>query len=69
MTTRERARARRNNHHAVQYTEIWIIGTPEETTALVNAIRQCGRLIHASAPTYAGPDDFRHRRYLRLRHQ
>jgi hypothetical protein len=68
MTTRERAYARHTNRQAAHYTEVWIVGTPDETTALVNAMRHCGRLVYASAPSFAGPDDHRHRRYLKLRH-
>ncbi|WP_067504101.1 hypothetical protein [Actinoplanes sp. TFC3] len=69
MTTRERTQARNDNQKAAQYTELWIIGTPEETTALVHALRTSGRLVQATAPTIAGPHDPRHRRYLRLRNR
>ena len=69
MTTRERQRARHTNHQAAQYTELWIVGTPDEVAHLFRTLRRSGRLVYASAPTIAGPDDPRHRRYLRLRNQ
>ena len=67
MTTRERAYARHANRQAAQYTELWIIGTAAEVTHLYQTLRRSGQLVYASAPTLAGPDDPRHRRYLRLR--
>ena len=67
MTTTDRKQARHDNQRMAHFTEIWVIGTPEETTALVRAMRATGRLVCASAPSLAGPDDPRHRRYLRLR--
>ncbi|RKF25919.1 hypothetical protein [Micromonospora globbae] len=67
MTTRERAYARANNQRAAQYTELWIIGRPEDIAAMVQAASATGRLAFVSAPTPMGGDDTRHRRYLRLR--
>ncbi|MEV1143320.1 hypothetical protein [Micromonospora sp. NPDC049799] len=67
MTTRERTYARANNQKAAQYTELWIIGRPEDIAAMVQVASASGRLVFASAPTAMGGDDTRHRRYLRLR--
>ena len=67
MTTTDRKQARHDNQHAALFTELWIIGTPDEVTHLYRTLRQSGRLVYASAPSTAGPDDPRHRRYLRLR--
>ncbi|PZF90063.1 hypothetical protein [Micromonospora deserti] len=67
MTTRERAYARANNQKAAQYTELWIIGRPEDIAAMVQVASASGRLVFASTPTRMGGDDTRHRRYLRLR--
>lgn len=67
MTTHERARARANNQRANQYTEMWIVGNPEDLAVMIHAARITGRLVYVSAPHRMGGDDTRHRRYLRLR--
>ncbi|MEV5764831.1 hypothetical protein AB0L34_09690 [Micromonospora sp. NPDC052213] len=67
MTTRERAYARASNQRAAQYTEMWIVGSPEDLAVMLHAAAQTGRLVFVSAPHQMGPDDTRHRRYLRLR--
>ncbi|MEH1164628.1 hypothetical protein V6V47_04485 [Micromonospora sp. CPCC 205539] len=67
MTTRERAYAKANNQRAAQYTELWIIGRPEDIAAMVQVASASGRLVYLSPPTLMGGDDNRHRRYLRLR--
>ncbi|GAA4565014.1 hypothetical protein GCM10023176_12150 [Micromonospora coerulea] len=67
MTTRERTYARTNNQRATQYTELWIVGRPEDIAAMVQVASASGRLVYVSAPTPMGGDDTRHRRYLRLR--
>ncbi|MDM4720361.1 hypothetical protein QTQ03_12540 [Micromonospora sp. WMMA1363] len=67
MTTRERARVRANNQRAAQYTELWIVGRPEDIAAMIHAASATGRLVFVSAPHLMGGDDTRHRRYLRLR--
>ncbi|MFU8851255.1 hypothetical protein ACNAW0_09770 [Micromonospora sp. SL1-18] len=67
MTTRERTYARANNQRAAQYTEMWIVGSPEDLAAMIDAARSTGRLVYVSAPHQMGGDDTRHRRYLRLR--
>ncbi|MGW4499489.1 hypothetical protein ACWENR_12880 [Micromonospora sp. NPDC004336] len=69
MTTRERAYARASNQRAAQYTELWIVGTPEDLAVMLHAAAQTGRLVYVSAPHQMGPNDTRHRRYLRLRTQ
>ncbi|MET8305844.1 MULTISPECIES: hypothetical protein [unclassified Micromonospora] len=67
MTTRERAYAKANNQHAATFTELWIVGRPEDIAAMVRVASASGRLVYVSAPTLVGGDDNRHRRYLRLR--
>ncbi|MET8306059.1 hypothetical protein [Micromonospora sp. NPDC005173] len=67
MTTREHTYAKANNQRAAQYTELWVIGRPEDIAAMVQVASASGRLVYASAPTRMGGDDNRHRRYLRLR--
>ncbi|MGW5083184.1 hypothetical protein [Micromonospora echinospora] len=67
MSTRERAYARASNQRAAQFTEMWIVGTPEDLAVMIHAATQTGRLVYVSAPHQMGPDDTRHRRYLRLR--
>ncbi|SCL16751.1 hypothetical protein GA0070616_1106 [Micromonospora nigra] len=67
MTTRKRAQARANNQRAAQYTEMWIVGPPEDLAVMLHAAAQTGRLVYVSAPHQMGGDDTRHRRYLRLR--
>ncbi|SBT41837.1 hypothetical protein [Micromonospora narathiwatensis] len=67
MTIRERTYARANNQRAAQYTELWIIGRPEDIAAMVQVASASGRLVYISPPTRMGGDDTRHRRYLRLR--
>ncbi|WP_341718852.1 hypothetical protein QQG74_03480 [Micromonospora sp. FIMYZ51] len=67
MTTRERAHAKANNQRFNQFTEIWIVGTPEDLAVMIHAARATGRLVFVSAPHAMGGDDTRHRRYLRLR--
>ncbi|MEU5525406.1 hypothetical protein ABZ744_00520 [Micromonospora chersina] len=67
MTTREREYARANNQRAAQYTEMWIVGSPEDLAVMLHAAAQTGRLVYVSAPHQMGGDDTRHRRYLRLR--
>ncbi|MEU7930226.1 hypothetical protein [Micromonospora echinofusca] len=67
MTTRERAHARANNQRAAQYTEMWIVGTPEDLAVMIQAASRTGRLVFVSAPQQMGANDTRHRRYLRLR--
>ncbi|MFF0228851.1 hypothetical protein [Micromonospora sp. NPDC005254] len=67
MTTRERAYAKANNQRAAQFTELWIVGRPEDIAVMVRAASASGRLVYLSSPTPMGGDDNRHRRYLRLR--
>jgi hypothetical protein len=67
MTTRERAYTRAHNQRAAQYTEMWIVGSPEDLAVMLHAAARTGRLVYVSAPHQMGPDDTRHRRYLRLR--
>ncbi len=67
MTTRERAYARASSQRMVQYTELWIIGMPEDIAALMDIAGRSGKLAYASPPTPVSPDDPRMRRYLRLR--
>ncbi|MFJ5668184.1 hypothetical protein ACIQAR_21055 [Micromonospora chalcea] len=67
MTTRERTYARASNQRAAQYTEIWVVGSPEDLAVMLHAAAQTGRLVYVSAPHQMGADDNRHRRYLRLR--
>ncbi|MFG1832974.1 hypothetical protein [Micromonospora chersina] len=67
MTTCEREYARANNQRAAQYTEMWIVGSPEDLAVMLHAAAQTGRLVYVSAPHQMGGDDTRHRRYLRLR--
>lgn len=67
MTTRERAYAKASNQRANQYTEMWIVGSPEDLAVMIHAARSTGRLVYVSAPHQMGGDDTRHRRYLRLR--
>ncbi|MEU0156905.1 hypothetical protein [Micromonospora fulviviridis] len=67
MTTRERTYARANQQRAAQYTELWIVGPPEDIAAMVQVASASGRLVYVSAPQQMGGDDTRHRRYLRLR--
>ncbi|MEU5791132.1 hypothetical protein ABZ754_25840 [Micromonospora purpureochromogenes] len=67
MTTRERTYAKANNQKAAQYTELWIVGRPEDIAAMVQAASASGRLVYVSAPRAMGGDDNRQRRYLRLR--
>ncbi|MET8278753.1 hypothetical protein [Micromonospora sp. NPDC005174] len=67
MTTRERAYAKANNQRAAQFTELWIVGRPEDIAVMVRAASASGRLVYLSPPTPMGGDDTRHRRYLRLR--
>ncbi|RAO11823.1 hypothetical protein [Micromonospora noduli] len=67
MTTRERTYAKANNQRAAQFTEMWIVGSPEDLAAMLHAAAQTGRLVYVSAPRLVGGDDTRHRRYLRLR--
>ncbi|MBQ1051686.1 hypothetical protein KBX50_24865 [Micromonospora sp. C51] len=67
MTTRERAYTKANNQRANQYTEIWVVGNPEDLAVMIQAARATGRLVYVSAPHLMGGDDTRHRRYLRLR--
>ncbi|MCM0674676.1 hypothetical protein NCC78_08240 [Micromonospora phytophila] len=69
MSTRERASARANNQRAAHYTELWIVGSPQDIAALLHIASASGRLVFASAPTPMGGDDTRHRRYLRLRNR
>jgi hypothetical protein len=63
MTTNTRRDTRRNT----QLTEIWVLGTAEETTALLQAMRASGRFHSASPLESAGPGDPRYRLYIRLR--
>ncbi|WP_327033020.1 hypothetical protein [Micromonospora ureilytica] len=67
MTTRERAYAKANNQRAAQFTELWIVGRPEDIAVMVRAASASGRLVYLSSPTPMGGDDNRQRRYLRLR--
>ncbi|MEV0810420.1 hypothetical protein [Micromonospora sp. NPDC050200] len=67
MTTRERTYAKANNQRAAQFTELWIVGRPEDIAAMVQVASASGRLVFVSAPTRMGGDDTRQRRYLRLR--
>ncbi|MEW1585938.1 hypothetical protein AB0283_10870 [Micromonospora vinacea] len=67
MTTRERAYARANNQRAAQFTELWIVGRPEDIAVMVRAASASGRLVYLSSPSPMGGDDNRQRRYLRLR--
>ncbi|SCG77611.1 hypothetical protein GA0070609_5427 [Micromonospora echinaurantiaca] len=67
MTTRERAYARASNQRAAQYTEMWIVGSPDDLAVMLQAASRTGRLVFVSAPHQMGPEDTRHRRYLRLR--
>ncbi|MDG4778994.1 hypothetical protein O7614_04960 [Micromonospora sp. WMMD961] len=67
MTTRERAYAKANNQRAAQFTELWVIGRPEDIAVMVRAASASGRLVYLSSPTPMGGDDNRQRRYLRLR--
>jgi hypothetical protein len=67
MTTRERAYARASNQRMAQYTELWIIGMPEDIATLMRAAGASGQLAYASAPERVSRDDPRMRRYLRLR--
>jgi hypothetical protein len=67
MTTRERARARANTQQAAQFTELWIVGSPDEIATVVQAANASGLLAYVSAPEAMGGDDPRMRRYLRLR--
>ncbi|MDG4794057.1 hypothetical protein [Micromonospora sp. WMMD1082] len=67
MTTRERAYAKASNQRFNQFTEMWIVGSPEGLAAMIQAARATGRLVYISAPQLMGGDDTRHRRYLRLR--
>lgn len=60
MKHRDRTRTR-------NYSEIWIVGSADEVTQIVQAAQASGRLLHASAPRINGPDDPRYARYLRLR--
>ncbi|PZG11531.1 hypothetical protein C1I95_27145 [Micromonospora craterilacus] len=69
MTTRERAYAKASNQHANQFTEMWVVGSPEDLAVMIHAARATGRLVYVSAPHQMGGDDTRHRRYLRLRTQ
>ncbi|TDC43625.1 MULTISPECIES: hypothetical protein [unclassified Micromonospora] len=69
MTTRERTVIRINNQRAAQYTELWVIGTPEDLALMFEAANRTGRLVFVSAPTPMGGDDTRFRRYVRLRNQ
>ncbi|MBG6068133.1 hypothetical protein [Micromonospora ureilytica] len=67
MTTRERAYAKANNQRAAQFTELWVIGRPEDIAVMVRAASASGRLVYLSSPSPMGGDDNRQRRYLRLR--
>jgi hypothetical protein len=67
MTTTDRTQARHANRQAAYYTEIWVIGTADETTSLLRAMRATGRLVSASPPQQVGSGDPRYRLYLRLR--
>lgn len=67
MTTRERTYARANNQRAAQFTELWIVGSPEDLAVMLDAAARTGRLVYVSAPRQMAGDDTRHRRYLRLR--
>ncbi|MDM4721617.1 hypothetical protein QTQ03_19215 [Micromonospora sp. WMMA1363] len=67
MTTRERTYAKANNQYAATFTELWIVGSPEDIAAMIRVASASGRLVYVSAPTRMGGDDTRHRRYLRLR--
>ncbi|MER7893565.1 hypothetical protein ABTX15_27495 [Micromonospora sp. NPDC094482] len=67
MSTRERTYARANNQRAAQFTEMWVIGSPEDLAVMIHAASQTNRLVFVSAPQPMGGDDTRHRRYLRLR--
>ncbi len=67
MTTRERTYAKASNQRANQYTEMWVVGSPEDLAVMIHAARATGRLVYVSAPHQMGGDDTRHRRYLRLR--
>jgi hypothetical protein len=67
MTTRERAYARATNQRMIQYTELWIIGMPDDIATLMQAAKSSGQLVYASPPQTVGRDDPRMRRYLRLR--
>ncbi|WP_406074177.1 hypothetical protein [Micromonospora sp. NBC_01638] len=67
MTTRERAYAKANNQYAATFTELWVIGRPEDIAAMVRVASASGRLVYLSSPTPMGGDDNRQRRYLRLR--
>ncbi|MBG6069171.1 hypothetical protein [Micromonospora ureilytica] len=67
MTTRERAYAKANNQRAAQFTELWIVGRPEDIAVMVRAASASGRLVYVSSPSPMGGDDNRQRRYLRLR--
>jgi rRNA maturation protein Nop10 len=67
MTTRDRAYARATGQQMAPYTELWIIGMPEDIATLMHAASRSGQLAYASAPQRVSPDDPRMRRYLRLR--
>ncbi|MEV0396916.1 hypothetical protein [Polymorphospora rubra] len=67
MNTRERTRAKADNARAAQFTELWIIGTPEDVSAIVHQASASGLLVYASAPERVSREDPRFRRYLRLR--
>ncbi|MGW1062175.1 hypothetical protein [Micromonospora rubida] len=67
MTTRERTYARANNQRAAQFTELWVIGSPEDLAVMFEAANRTGRLVFVSAPIPMGGDDTRFRRYVRLR--
>lgn len=68
-TTRERARARATNQKMAEFIELWIIGVPEQVTALYQLALRSGQLVYASPPTTVGNGDPRIRRYLRLRNR
>lgn len=67
--TRERARARAANQRMAEFIELWIIGVPEQVTALYQLALRSGQLVYAAPPTAVGNGDPRIRRYLRLRNR
>jgi hypothetical protein len=62
IADKERARTRA----ATNFTELWLVGTGDEITALTTAARNAGTLVYQSAPQPMGGTDPRHRVYLRL---
>ncbi|SCG14002.1 hypothetical protein GA0070610_0195 [Micromonospora echinofusca] len=69
MTARERVVIRLNNQRATRYTDLLVIGTPEDLAPMFEAASRLGRLVFISAPVPMGDNDTRFRRYVRLRNQ